>query len=152
MRYKRRIKRAGGWLALLAVGAGLTVFAYEVDDIRAAETTTRQADVADRGTADYLVAKKEEFGRWVSGRLDDLDRKQTEMKARADALGDRAKTEWQEFGKTVAEERATISRNLDQARQDGAEQWDKVKSRTESAVESLQSKYDSLVARLKKDG
>jgi hypothetical protein len=152
MRYKRRMKRAGGWLALLAIGAGLTVFAYEMDDIRAAETTARQTDDANRGAAEYLAAKKEEFGRWVSARLDDLDRKQAEMKVRADALGDRAKAEWQEFGKTVAEERANIGRNLEQARQEGAEQWDKVKSRTESAVEALQSKYDSLVARLKKEG
>jgi hypothetical protein len=140
--------RAAEWVGVLAVGYALGTGLYQMD-VRAAETIPQAADSQPSGQ--YLTEKKEAFQAWVSDRLTDLDKRQAQLKAKAEAMGDQAKADWRELDRNLGEQRDKIQVNLNEAKRDTAERWDQVKQQTEEAMRSLQYRYEQMVAKLKKD-
>lgn len=142
-----------GFLTSAGLALGISLVLASQPSARAADAGTRPAEdvenSAPASTASSANERQMEFKRWVAERFDDLGDKTNDLKARADKLGDKAKSHWKEFTVASERERQKVEAQLDQAKDVSAERWQAVKAETAKALQVLQDKYEELVDRMK---
>ena len=96
------------------------------------------------GTNDRATAQQK-----LSAKLDELDAKMADLKARAQRAGDQAKAEWETRRPQLEAERDNAAKKLDELKQSSKEAWDQTRTKTEAAFAELEKGFKDAWAKLK---
>jgi chromosome segregation ATPase len=107
-----------------------------------------QAPSALGSVRDYALQTKEEYQKKLEAEFVDLQRRLSELRARAEKAGAEAKARWDRALVELEKKRAEVGEKLDELRAAGAERWERLRAAAEKALEELRDSYRDLAARL----
>lgn len=96
------------------------------------------------------MEEKKTYLRKMAERLEQLDVKVAELKARATKAGGEAKGEIDKKAADLTAKQQEAKQKLQELKEAGAEKWESLKSRAEKAQHNLEEAVTKIVAKFKK--
>jgi TolA-binding protein len=126
---------------LLLPGCGPTPSSTTDSNAKISNATEKIKDAAE-ATTEAAKAKRDDYVREMSHRLDELDLKHEELKDRAAKAEGQARIDLEKKLEEARAKREAAARKLDELKEAGAERWEKVKDGVGDALEDLKKAFE----------
>jgi TolA-binding protein len=126
---------------LLPLGCGTNTSSTPATNSQMSNAKEKIRDAVD-ATTEAAKAKRDEYAREMSKRLDELNVKYEELKGRAAKADDQARKGLERMLEEAKVKRDAAAKKLDELKEAGADRWEKVKDGVGSAFDDLKQVFE----------
>lgn len=115
------------------------------------EKIKQEAKDAVTATTGYLTQQKERLQNSLSDKLTDLAKQLSDLKAKSERTGDKARSEWTNALAGLQQKKQIAADKLEQLKNSSSDKWQEFKAEVEAAVADLEKALKEPLARSKDD-
>ena len=115
------------------------------------EKIKQEAKDAVTAATGYLTQQKERLQNSLSDKLTDLAKQLSDLKAKSERTGDKARSEWTNALAGLQRKKQVVADKLEQLKNSSADKWQEFKADVEAALADLEKALREPLARSKDD-